>query len=169
MYSLRLRKTPKKSFHEQIYSLCFSLTFSPGLEEFEDKIDKIAGGNADENSWIGNLYNKFKGSFLGNDAIDANTVEMDGLEPPVLDDKWGLGDVASLYDEKNSEYIFTLKMYINSETLFTVYWRLRDKKGKSNFHFSLSFHPTSVLLRQFHVTYKPYNLVTDHPVRGRVK
>ena len=86
----------------------FSQCFSPGLEEFEDKIDKIAGGNADENSWIGNLYNKFKGSFLGNDAIDANTVEMDGLEPPVLDDKWGLGDVASLYDEKNSEYIFTL-------------------------------------------------------------
>ena len=39
-----------------------------GLEEFEDKIDKIAGGaEGSETSWIGNLYKKFKGSFLGDD------------------------------------------------------------------------------------------------------
>ncbi|XP_059097349.1 uncharacterized protein LOC131891730 isoform X2 [Tigriopus californicus] len=70
-----------------------------GLEEFEDKVDKLAHGQGDENSWIGNLYHKFKGSFMG---VEGNTIEQDGLEPPILDDKWGLGDVHTLFSENNS-------------------------------------------------------------------
>lgn len=41
------------------------------------------------------MYKKFKGSFLGDDnSIDS----MDGLEPPILDETWGLSDVKKIYD-----------------------------------------------------------------------
>lgn len=73
------------------------------MEEFEDKIDKIAGGVEEANgeTWIGKLYNKFKGSFLGDD--DNSLDNMDGLEPPILDETWGLDDVRKLYPDDKSE------------------------------------------------------------------
>ncbi|XP_059097350.1 uncharacterized protein LOC131891730 isoform X3 [Tigriopus californicus] len=84
-----------------VYTLLDKFTdiVNGGLEEFEDKVDKLAHGQGDENSWIGNLYHKFKGSFMG---VEGNTIEQDGLEPPILDDKWGLGDVHTLFSENNS-------------------------------------------------------------------
>jgi len=62
-----------------------------GLEEFEEKIDKIAEGQDDaDGSWISQIYNQF--SFF-NDDVDNKLTEadMDGIEPPLLDETWGLG------------------------------------------------------------------------------
>jgi len=38
----------------------------PGLEEFENKVDKIAAGQ-EENSWISGLYKRLSDNFGGND------------------------------------------------------------------------------------------------------
>ena len=62
-----------------------------GLEEFEEKIDKIAEGQDDaDGSWISQIYNQF--SYF-NDDVDNKLTEadMDGIEPPLLDETWGLG------------------------------------------------------------------------------
>ena len=62
----------------------------PGLEDFEDKIDKIASGvDQDENSWINQIYNKFSDAAIENPE---EYEETDGLEPPMLDETWGLKD-----------------------------------------------------------------------------
>ena len=61
-----------------------------GLEEFEEKIDKIAEGEDDgENSWISKIYNQFSFFNDGENSLEEN--DMDGLEPPLLDETWGLG------------------------------------------------------------------------------
>jgi len=61
-----------------------------GLEEFEEKIDKIAEGEDDgENSWISKIYNQFSFFNDGDNSLEEN--DMDGLEPPLLDETWGLG------------------------------------------------------------------------------
>ena len=72
-----------------------------GLEEFEDKVDKIASGQ-DEESWIGQLYNQFSNNFgIDGDKIDdAEIGSMDGLEPPVIDEKWGLEDIRKLHEDE---------------------------------------------------------------------
>ena len=61
-----------------------------GLEEFEEKIDKIAEGqDGGDDNWISKIYNQF--SFF-NEVDDTLTdADMDGLEPPLLDETWGLG------------------------------------------------------------------------------
>jgi len=63
--------------------------FVLGLEEFEEKIDKIAeGADGGDDSWISKIYNQF--SFF-NDVDNTLTDEnMDGIEPPILDETWGL-------------------------------------------------------------------------------
>ena len=59
-----------------------------GLEEFENKIDKIASGH-DDDSWIGQLYNQFSTSLLDQPADDGlSNTDADGLEPPVFDETW---------------------------------------------------------------------------------
>jgi len=64
--------------------------FHLGLEEFEEKIDKIAEGEDDgENSWISKIYNQFSFFNDGQNSLEEN--DMDGLEPPILDETWGLG------------------------------------------------------------------------------
>jgi len=72
-------------FVEHISNLAWS-----GLEEFEEKIDKIAEGqDGGEDNWISKIYNQF--SFF-NEVDDTLTdADMDGLEPPLLDETWGLG------------------------------------------------------------------------------
>ena len=65
-------------------------TINSGLEEFEEKIDKIAEGEDDgENSWISKIYNQFSFFNDGENSLDES--DMDGLEPPLLDETWGLG------------------------------------------------------------------------------
>ena len=64
--------------------------FQPGLEEFEEKVDRIAEGEDDgENSWISKIYNQF--SFFNDGENSLGESDMDGLEPPLLDETWGLG------------------------------------------------------------------------------
>lgn len=91
------------------FFFALSPPFLPGLEEFENKIDKLAGdenGNSiDNDNWMARLYHKFKDT-LGSDdnsiEMDAAGAEMDGMEPPILDATWGLADVRQLYDSKSS-------------------------------------------------------------------
>ena len=61
-----------------------------GLEDFENKIDKIKIGGSEEESlpgWVYSIFYKY-----GNDVldIDDNFTEIEGLEPPMLDETWGL-------------------------------------------------------------------------------
>lgn len=82
-----------------------------GLEEFEDKVDKIANGQEDD-SWIGQLYNQFSSS-LGIDGAkvdDADLGSKDGLEPPILDETWGLEDIQKLHAEEDGK----LRMIIDN-------------------------------------------------------
>lgn len=75
-----------------------------GLEEFEDKVDKIANGQEDD-SWIGQLYNQFSSSF-GIDGAQIDNSEMgedqEGLEPPILDETWGLEDIQKLHETEGT-------------------------------------------------------------------
>ena len=59
------------------------------MEDFENKIDKIASGadKGDEDSWINKLYNEFK---PGEGGQDESFDDQDGLEPPMLDETWGI-------------------------------------------------------------------------------
>lgn len=77
-----------------------------GLEEFEDKVDKIANGQ-DDDSWIGQIYNTFSSNFGmdGSKVGDSELGPKEGLEPPILDETWGLEDLRKLHeseDEGNS-------------------------------------------------------------------
>merc|ERR1712045_882141 len=98
------RRRRKRDQNEEIESFKFGLEhltdfFYSGLEEFEDKVDKIANGQDDE-SWIGQLYNQFSTN-LGIDGgkIDDEDIgSMDGLEPPIIDEKWGLEDLRKLHE-----------------------------------------------------------------------
>merc|ERR1719297_412570 len=68
----------------------FSPLMFSGLEEFEEKIDKIAEGqDSGEENWISRIYNQFS---VFND-VDNKLAETDleGIEPPILDETWGLG------------------------------------------------------------------------------
>ena len=90
--------------HYKIQKHC--ATISAGLEEFENKVDQIAAGH-EENSWISALYKKFSDSYInGNDSISEN--QMEGMEPPMLDETWGLEDIARLHQENGngSEFIY---------------------------------------------------------------
>jgi len=61
-----------------------------GLEEFEEKIDRIADGEDSSNdSWISKIYNQF--SFFNDGDNSLAEADLDGLEPPILDETWGLG------------------------------------------------------------------------------
>ena len=60
------------------------------MEEFEEKIDRIADGEDSSNdSWISKIYNQF--SFFNDEDNSLAEEDMDGLEPPILDETWGLG------------------------------------------------------------------------------
>merc|ERR1711863_254607 len=83
------RELASLSYWEQMIDFGQALLWS-GLEEFEEKIDKIAEGEDDgENSWISKIYNQFSFFNDGDNSLEEN--DMDGLEPPILDETWGLG------------------------------------------------------------------------------
>jgi len=64
--------------------------FWSGLEEFEEKIDKIAEGqDGGDDNWISKIYHQF--SFFNDVDNQLSESDMDGLEPPILDETWGLG------------------------------------------------------------------------------
>jgi len=62
---------------------------SLGLEEFEEKVDKIAEGQDTGDSWISQIFNQF--SFLNDVDNQLTENDLDGIEPPILDETWGLG------------------------------------------------------------------------------
>ena len=71
-----------------------------GLEEFEEKVDKIANGQ-DDNTWIGQLYQQFSNSLGidGSSIDDKDLGSQEGLEPPILDETWGLEDIHKLHED----------------------------------------------------------------------
>ena len=74
-----------------------------GLEEFENKVDQIAAGH-EENSWIGDLYKKFSDNFISGGGDGIHDDQMDGMEPPMLDETWGLEDIQRLHQENSSKF-----------------------------------------------------------------
>jgi len=71
--------------------------FYKGLEEFENKVDRIAKGeNEEDDSWLGQIYNQFKHLMKDEDGSEPQNYKVDGLEPPMFDDTWdntwGLAD-----------------------------------------------------------------------------
>ena len=75
----------EKQFLSQVLKHLFS-----GLEEFEEKIDKIAEGqDSGDDNWISKIYNQF--SFFNEVDNSLSESDLDGIEPPILDETWGLG------------------------------------------------------------------------------
>jgi len=64
-------------------------SFWSGLEEFEEKVDKIAEGQDTGDSWISQIFNQF--AFLNDVDNQLTENDLDGIEPPILDETWGLG------------------------------------------------------------------------------
>ena len=67
------------------------------MEDFEGKVDQIKEGGADINidespSWIHDIFNRYSEYFTLNDT----NVEVEDLEPPMLDETWGLKDSNSV-------------------------------------------------------------------------
>ena len=62
------------------------MKFVSGLENFENKISQLVHNNEQtlKFPWIGNLIEKFEGIKLENFG------HLDGFEPPILDETWGL-------------------------------------------------------------------------------
>ena len=84
----------------------FFLEIFTGLEEFEDKVDKIANGQ-DDNSWIGQLYQQFSNNFgMDGSVIDDEEIgDKEGLEPPILDETWGLEDIHKLHETEFGKFM----------------------------------------------------------------
>ena len=69
--------------------------FFEGLENFENKIHKVTNGgddNPDEWNWIIAIFNKFNAMTKDNMAVNNVFEGVPGLEPPMLDETWGLRD-----------------------------------------------------------------------------
>merc|ERR1719430_13653 len=80
------KKREIKNYWEEVSEFASALVHG-GLEEFEEKIDKIADGEDDgENSWISKIYNHF--SFFNGEDNSLSETDLDGLEPPLLDETW---------------------------------------------------------------------------------
>ena len=58
----------------------------PGLDEFEEKVDKVADGQ-DDKDWISQLYRHIVPDLNHNYVPE----ESDVPDPPILDTTWGLG------------------------------------------------------------------------------
>ena len=57
------------------------------------------------------MYNKLKVDYGGDDVGSGDppsTVSQEGLEPPILDETWGLDDVGSIYTESNKSKMITV-------------------------------------------------------------
>ncbi len=66
-------------------------------------MDKIANGQEDD-SWISQLYRQFSAN-LGIDGAKIDPSEIgsqEGLEPPILDETWGLEDIQKLHAENDN-------------------------------------------------------------------
>ena len=79
-----------------------------GLDEFEEKLDKLADGRGDSD-WISQLYSKYA------------PVSQDGdwtvPEPPVLDTAWGLGRLG----RRGNNYLFIQFLFEGLKLSFLCY------------------------------------------------
>lgn len=109
--TLILRQTSiNKMLGRKKRGIDWNITLLQGLEEFENKVDQIAAGN-EENSWISQLYNKFNTNFLtGDDKLTPE--QLDGMEPPMLDETWGLEDIQRLHNDNSTEPFMEEMNYI---------------------------------------------------------
>eukprot|EP00096_Caligus_rogercresseyi_P009238 TRINITY_DN3102_c0_g1_i2.p1 TRINITY_DN3102_c0_g1~~TRINITY_DN3102_c0_g1_i2.p1 ORF type:complete len:317 (+),score=90.03 TRINITY_DN3102_c0_g1_i2:2-952(+) len=103
--NIMMRRRRKRSRSSSVNILAdwndLSDVFTTGLEDLEERIDKmVVGENQDDNSWIGSLYNKFKGAYSGQDADAQDEHGLEGLEPPNLDETWGLADTNLFHEEE---------------------------------------------------------------------
>ena len=56
-------------------------------------MDRIAQGeNAEDDSWLGQVYQQFKHLMKDEDGSEPEGYNVEGLEPPMFDDTWGLAD-----------------------------------------------------------------------------
>ena len=104
------------------------------MEEFENKVDQIAAGH-EENSWISQLYKKLSNNFIsGNDGIQDD--QMDGMEPPMLDETWGLEDIARLHQENSNDS----ELFFNFQWTFLIWYSIMfDEHKTSILTFNLVF------------------------------
>ena len=104
-----------------------------GLEEFEEKVDKIAEGQDTGDSWISQIFNQF--SFLDDVDNQLTETDLDGIEPPILDETWGLGirnssalksrtDLRSFFAVSGlMVHIFCLMSHLNSNDIWK-FWQI---------------------------------------------
>lgn len=57
-------------------------------------MDRIAqeGENSEDDSWLGRIYQQFKHLMKDADGSEPEPYNVEGLEPPMFDDTWGLAD-----------------------------------------------------------------------------
>jgi len=137
----RSLNTRKVKENEESPLFDFEEVLWQGLEEFEEKIDKIAEGqDGGDDNWISKIYNQF--SFFNEVDDQLTDADMDGLEPPLLDETWGLGirngsvknitanatieEPVKLNDEENSRK----KRSVNNETEEEEEMELEDTEEK---------------------------------------
>ncbi|XP_040571073.1 uncharacterized protein [Lepeophtheirus salmonis] len=106
MAGRKKRNTPETYSSDYKYTIMGNYILA-GLEDLEERVDKLVVGQNDETSWISSLYNKFKGTVSNNDTDSSDEDGLEGLEPPNLDETWGLADT-NLFDEEDSNQNSTL-------------------------------------------------------------
>ena len=98
-----------------------------GLEDFENKVDKVTkGADDDENSWISQIFQKYGHSIFD---INEDLKSMEGLEPPMLDETWGFDKI------DDNEIVPTLEIqrtHKPNEDQFE-----KELEGDQYFHFEL--------------------------------
>ena len=57
-------------------------------------MERIAqeGENSEDDSWLGRIYQQFKHLMKDEDGSEPDRYNVEGLEPPMFDDTWGLAD-----------------------------------------------------------------------------
>ena len=72
-----------------------------GLEDFENKVDKVTKGTEDdENGWISQIFHKYGHAIF---EINEDLKSMEGLEPPMLDETWG-------FEKEDNDIVPTLEI-----------------------------------------------------------
>ena len=106
----------KWNFILQSFCIHYFLIF-PGLEDFENKVDKITKGeNIDGTSWISQIFNKYGKTIV---SMNKEFKTTEGLEPPMLDETWGLENIEANkestlgFQQKHKLYEDRFEMHLN--------------------------------------------------------
>ena len=90
--SLKAELTQKDNLDQNLFrTCCYFFLAIVGLEDFENKVDKVTKGTeGDENSWISQIFYKYGHAIFD---INEDLKSMEGLEPPMLDETWGFDKI----------------------------------------------------------------------------